>query len=487
MKQTKSSEPVRNSFYKNSVVFLFACLAQISVPDVSQAQKSAPVLKLGEPMPANLFVELAKLINPAVVNISTSTLPKSRGRGPRDPMMEMLEQFYGVPMQQPSAKPQQALGTGFIIREDGLIVTNNHVIAGADVIQVQLTEKNEKFYEAKVVGSDERTDIALLKISSSEKLPVAQLGSSKDTEVGEWVAAFGNPYGNGHTMTKGIVSAKGRDIGEINKFPLIQTDAPINPGNSGGPLVNSKGYVIGVNSAIDARAQGIGFAIPIDEVKTIIPQLEKTGRIRKGYLGVGLGDIDPQAANYLGMKNLEGAVILQVEKGAAAAKAGIQAYDIVTEFNGKKIKNSSELRDAVADAAIGSTVKAKILREGKTKTLEVSILERPEPRKSKSNEGKKYFGQKAPFELGFKVADPNDILRKEFELEPDQTKPLVIEVSNRSVALRAGLQAGDLILDVNRKDVANATDVLKQLKKGANTLRVLRGEAVMILVLESAE
>jgi len=453
----------------------------------ARAQKDGPTLKLGEPMPANLFVELAKAINPAVVNISTSTLPKMRGRGARDPMMEMLEQFYGVPLQQQSQRPQQALGTGFIIRDDGLIVTNNHVIAGADVIQVQLAEKTEKFYEAKVVGSDERTDIALLKISSSEKLPVAVLGSSKDTEVGEWVAAFGNPYGNGHTMTKGIISAKGRDIGEINKFPLIQTDAPINPGNSGGPLVNSKGYVIGVNSAIDARAQGIGFAIPIDEVKTIIPQLEKTGRIRKGYLGVGLGDIDPQAASYLGMKNLEGAVILQVERGGAAAKAGIIPYDIITEFNGKKIKNSADLRDVVGDAPIGSVVKAKIFREGKTKTLEVSILERPEARKGKNTEGKKYFGQKAPFELGFKVADPNDQLRKEFELDPEQTKPVVIETSHNSPAVRSGLQAGDLILDVNRKEVSNATDVLKQLKKGANTLRIARGESVMILVLEAAE
>jgi serine protease Do len=472
---------------RNFLILLsIATFVGIGFQQSLQAQrKEAPALKLGEPMPANLFVELAKLANPAVVNISTSTLPKMRPRRQRDPMMDMLEQFYGVPLQQQNMSPQQALGSGFIIREDGLIVTNNHVIAGADVIQVQLTEKAEKFFEAKVIGSDERTDIALIKITSSEKLPILQLGSSKEAEVGEWVAAFGNPYGNGHTMTKGIISAKGRDIGEINKFPLIQTDTPINPGNSGGPLVNSKGYVIGVNSAIDARAQGIGFAIPIDEVKSIIPQLEKTGRIRKGYLGVGLGDLDPQAAGYLGIKDLEGAVILQVEKSSAAAKAGIRTYDIVTEFNGKKIKRSSDLRDIVADSPIGSTVKAKIFRDGKTKTVEVAIQERPEPNLKRAI--KKYNGQKVPFDLGFKVSDLNDSLRKDFGIMNDQNKPVVIEVTPQSAAANGGLQPGDIILDVNRKEVNSSTDILKQLKKGANTLRVVRGSAVMILVVDSTQ
>lgn len=406
-------------------------------------------------------------------------------RAYRDPMMEMLEQFYGMPMTQPNARPQQALGTGFIIREDGLIVTNNHVIAGADVIQVQLTEKNDKFYEAKVVGSDERTDIALIKISSPEKLPAVQLGSSKDSEVGEWVAAFGNPYGNGHTMTKGIISAKGRDIGEINKFPLIQTDTPINPGNSGGPLVNTKGLVIGVNSAIDARAQGISFAIPIDEVKSIIPQLEKNGKIRKGYLGIGMGDLDPQAASYLGMKDLEGAVVLQIEKFSAAAKAGLKAYDVITEYNGKKIKNSAELRDAVADAPIGSVVKAKIYRDGKTKTLEVSVNERADTNKSKTTETKKYFGQKVPFNLGFKVADSSDNLKKEFSLPADLEKPVVIEVESGSPASRAGLQIGDVIVDANRREVSTTTELLKQIKKGTNTLRIARGDLMLILMLEA--
>jgi serine protease Do len=268
------------------------------------------------------------------------------------------------------------LGTGFIIRDDGLIVTNAHVINGADVVEVQLTENAEKQYKAEVIGSDERTDLALIKIKPDGKLPVVSLGDSAQSEVGEWVAAFGNPYGHGHTMTKGIISSLGREIGEINRLPLIQTDASINPGNSGGPLVNSKGLVIGVNSAIDARAQGIGFAIPIDEVKRIIPQLEKRGSIRKGYLGVVLGDVDPNAADDLGLGDSPGAVIMNVDEGPAK-NAGVKRFDIVTEFNGKKIRNSRDLSDTVADTEPGKSVKIKVLRNKKTISLDLNLAERP--------------------------------------------------------------------------------------------------------------
>jgi serine protease Do len=338
------------------------------------AQTKVPSLKFNDPLPANAFVELAKLINPTVVNISTSSNPK-RGRA-RDPMLEMLEQFYGFPMT-PYNRPQQALGSGFIIRDDGLIVTNNHVISGADIIQVQLSENSSKLYEAKVIGTDERTDIALIKISHEGKLPAASLGSSTALEVGEWVAAFGNPFGQGHSMAKGIISAKGRSLSEINKFPLIQTDTPINPGNSGGPLVNLKGQVIGVNAAIDARAQGIGFAIPIDDVKSILPQLEKLGQIKRGFLGVGLADLDVIAARQLGLRDTEGAVIAGIERGSPADRGGLRMYDIVTRFNGKKITSSDELRDQVADAAIGSKVDVEVIREGKNKKLSIQIGERP--------------------------------------------------------------------------------------------------------------
>lgn len=346
-----------------------------------------PTLKLNDPLPGNLFVELAKSINPSVVNISTSALAR---RGPKDPMQEMLERFYGIPPQDDNSwnnKPRRVgLGTGFIIRDDGLILTNAHVIRNADIIEVQLSESSEKQYKADVIGSDQRTDIALIKIKPDVKLTAVNLGSSKDLEVGEWVAAFGNPYGHGHSMTKGIISSKGRAIQEINKIPLLQTDASINPGNSGGPLVNARGQVIGVNSAIDARAQGIGFAIPIDEVKAILPQLEQKGGLQKGYVGLALDDVDNQTAAYLKMDDdNRGSVIVNVQPNGPADKAGLQVYDIVISVDDKKVKNTQDLIDIISDKAIGSKIKVKFLRNNKGEAVEkvatLTIIERPDEKK----------------------------------------------------------------------------------------------------------
>lgn len=463
-------------------ILFFAALA-VSMAPITQAQvlpKTPPVLKLSDPLPANLFVELARVINPSIVNISTSVIPQ--GRSARDPMLEMLEQFYGQqfqapPQQQPGKPRRMGLGTGFIIREDGLIVTNAHVIAGADIVEVQLTEGSDKQYKANVIGFDQRTDIALIKIQPTEKLTAAVLGSSKDSLVGEWVAAFGNPFGHGHTMTKGIISSTGRSIEEINKFPLIQTDASINPGNSGGPLVNSKGLVIGVNSAIDARAQGIGFAIPIDEVKKIIPQLEQNGSIRKGYLGISPGDINDE--------DIKGAVVMGVGDGPGK-KAGLRPYDLITEIDSKKIRSARELVDTVADLEPGKKVKVKLLRNDKTKTLDVTIGERPEegPRLAQQQAPKKVNGQKAPFNLGFSVTDLTDDLRKDWKVESDVQKPMVIEVDRNSVASLQGLRVGDIIIDVNKTDIKTTNDVLKSLKKGTNKVKVARPNGVTVLEIE---
>lgn len=447
--------------------------------------KEPPKLKLSDPLPANLFVELAKAINPAVVNISTTALPKNMPRM-RDPMLDLLEQFYGFRMQQPQQqqRPQQiGLGTGFIIREDGLIVTNNHVIKGADIINVQLDEKSKEVYEATLIGSDERTDIALIKINPKGKLPVAVLGSSEDLEVGEWVAAFGNPFGHGHSMTKGVISSKGRDISEINKLPLLQTDASINPGNSGGPLVNTRGQVIGVNSAIDARAQGIGFAIPIDDVKKLLPILEKKGRIARGYIGAALGELAPDAAEYLGLGEAQGAVITDMDPKGPAFKAGLKVYDIVTEFNGKSISNPVDLIDAVSDAPIGKTAEAKVLRNGKKINVSMTVAERVEEQQ-KAPSAKSYQGQKAPFNFGFTVIDPTPELREEWGLPKDMKQPIVIETERMSAASKSGLRVGDVILDVNRTPVESSKDVLKNLKKGPNTLRIARNARIQIIILQ---
>ena len=469
-----------------SMSFLFLFLMSLSTPLFANTEESAPNLKLSDPLPANLFVELGKAINPGVVNISTKVRPRVQYY--RDPFFDMLEQMYGVrpQPQQPSNKnlPAQphGLGTGFLIREDGLIVTNNHVIAGADEIDVQVDEKSEKLYRAKVIGSDERTDIALIKIEG-KTFPKLNLGSSTNLEVGEWVAAFGNPFGQGHTMTKGIVSAKGRDISEINRFPLIQTDAPINPGNSGGPLVNSKGLVVGVNSAIDPRAQGIGFAIPIDEVKALLPQLEKLGRVKKSYLGVQLMDMNPSAAQQLGLKTTEGAVIGGVATGTPAEKAGLQTYDVIVEFNGKKVHNSNELRDMVAESPSGKAIDLKLIREGETVPMKVTLGDAPTG--SVRMQNTRAVGRRGVNDWGFATAELNPQLRQQYDIDEDIKKPMIVEVQPQSPAAEAGLLPGDLILDVNRKEVQTPADVAKNLKKGTNTLRIARQQSILFLALTS--
>lgn len=443
----------------------------------------APNLKAGDPLPGNLFIELNKAVNPGVVNISTSALPQNVRR---DPMLDMLERFYGQSVRPRSNKPQPiGLGTGFVVREDGLIVTNAHVVRGADIVTVQFTEGSDKTYEAKVLGSDDRADIAVLKIKPDFKLTILALGSSEKTEVGEWVAAFGNPFGHGHTMTKGIISSKGRSLEEINKYPLLQTDAPINPGNSGGPLVNSKGEVIGVNSAINAQAQGISFAIPIDEVKRLIPQLEN-GRLRKGYIGVGFGEIisnnDEEA---------QGAGVAAVVPKGPAAKAGVKIYDIITRFNGKKVKNPTELADAVADAEPGSKIPMTVLRQEGSKAKEynltITIVERPNlegalrPHPAARNESP--AGQDAPYNLGFSLDNLTPELREELDIPDAVKKPVVVAVRNGSSAAFVGIRPGDLILEVNRTEVTTTAEALKKFKKGENTLKLARGNRIIIVSL----
>lgn len=464
--------------------------------DAQSLNTKPPTLKLADPLPGNLFVELARAVNPAVVNISTAATAQVMRR---DPYFEMLERFYGFPGQQrPDGRPTKVgLGTGFVVRDDGLIVTNAHVLRGADLVTVAFDESG-KTYEATIVGSDDRSDIALLKIKPDFKLTVAALGTSANIQVGEWVAAFGNPFGHGHSMSKGIISSKGRSLGEINKFPLLQTDASINPGNSGGPLVNTRGEVIGVNSAIDARAQGIGFAIPIDEVKRIIPELEKNGRLRKGYLGVGLADV----VSY-NNEEMVGAGIRTLEAGGPAAKAGARQGDVVTEYDGKKVRTSNDLVDAVADTEPGKKVKMKLLRannSGKSREMEVTVTvaERPSPtegggwggfmrpRMSRGERGSTpptVKSETVPHGLGFSVADPSPPLLEAFELPEGTKNPIIVDVEDSANGF-IGLEPGDVILEVNRSSVKSAKDVSKKLKKNGNVLKLARGSRIIILQTE---
>lgn len=346
----------------------------------------------------NIFVNLSKKVMPSVVNISTLQKTKVvRRYGGEDSAQEELfrkffEDFFNGPSagvrKAPRSNPQVekagpsrplALGTGFIIDEQGLILTNNHVIAGADEIKISFTEDdNEKQTDAVIVGRDPELDLALIKVKTNRKLTAISLGDSDALQVGEYVMAVGNPFGQGHTVTHGIISAKGRKSPDLALANYIQTDTPINPGNSGGPLVNLRGEVIGINNAIDARAQGIGFAIPSNMVKSVLQQLKTKGRVSRGYIGVQVGDLTPELNKKLGLKeDQKGVFIGQVQPGEAADQAGMIANDVLIEFNGKKVSDGGELIQSVTNIPVNDTVVVKVLRKGKEKELHIKVGLRP--------------------------------------------------------------------------------------------------------------
>ena len=318
------------------------------------------------------FVELSKRLKPTVVNIRTTKHIKPRAgsqfRG-NDPFADLFGQFFGQQMPQQPRK-QQGMGTGFIISADGFILTNNHVVNGADEIMVKLSDGRE--IKAELKGLDDKLDVALLKISDKATLPFAELGNSDALEVGEWVMAIGNPFGLAHTVTAGIVSAKGRVIGSGPYDDYIQTDASINPGNSGGPLFSSEGKVIGINTAIIANGQGIGFAIPINMAKTVADQLKATGKVVRGYLGVNFGALTPKLAKSLGLSSDKGAIITHVLKDSPAEKAGFKVEDVIVRFDGKAVDAETDLPKVIASTPVGKSVKAVVYR--KAKRLELAVV-----------------------------------------------------------------------------------------------------------------
>jgi serine protease Do len=286
--------------------------------------------------------------------------------GREQPFNDFFERFFGEEMQREFKQP--SLGSGFIIDKEGYVVTNNHVIEDADQIKVKLGD--EKEFDAQVIGRDASTDLALLKIKSAQDLPVVKLGDSAQLKVGQWVVAIGSPFGLERTVTAGIVSAKGRVIGSGPYDDFIQTDASINPGNSGGPLINLKGEVIGINTAIVASGQGIGFAIPIDLAKGIIAQLKAGGEVTRGWLGVAIQDVSPEMADYYGVEAKKGVFVADVFKGDPADAAGIKPKDIIVEVNGQKVETTRQLTSLVADIPVGQTAKVKVLRDGQPRTLQ---------------------------------------------------------------------------------------------------------------------
>lgn len=420
---------------------------------------------LASPTP---WVAVAKADTAAVVNISTTQVVKNpmafdQGGGPNDPFQEFFHQFFG---NLPRTFRTHSLGSGFIIRADGYVLTNNHVVDEATEVTVKLADGRE--FPAKVIGRDQKTDLALLKINA-QNLPVVAFGDSEKLQVGESVMAIGNPFGLEGTVTTGIVSAKGRVIGEGPYDNFIQTDASINPGNSGGPLVNAAGQVVGINTAIFSQSGGsvgIGFAIPINLAKTILPQLEATGHVTRGWLGVSLQPLTPELAKALQLPKEEGALVAQVLPDSPGAKAGLRAGDVIVAYEGRAIAKAGDLPRLVADTPIGQTVTVQVLRDGKPLSVTALIAQVPEPQQRAE------AATPARERLGLAVQPLTPALAKQLGV-PDTAGLVVAEVKDGSPAAEAGIQPGDVIVQVNRKPVRTVVDLRQALaaqKAGEPTL-----------------
>ena len=433
------------------------------------------------------FVSLSKKMRPIVVNISTTQISEARGQqefgspfGEEDPFNDFWKRFFGGPLPR-GRQRQQSLGSGFIIDGDGSILTNNHVVENAQKIVVKLLG-DEQEYEAKIVGRDAKTDIAVIKINTKTNLPTANFGDSDRLEVGEWVVAIGNPFGLDSTVTSGIVSAKGRHIGQGPYDNFIQTDASINPGNSGGPLINLRGEIVGINTAIFSRTggnMGIGFAIPINLAKELLPQLRGKGKVTRGYLGVLIQKVTPEIADSLGMERGYGALVANVSKDGPAEKAGVKVGDVIVEFDSKEVKDSGDLPIIVARTPVDKKVRMKVLRDKKEVMLNVAVGE------LKEEEVVASVPEKG--ELGMTVQRVTPQMAESLGL--DKAEGVVVtDVESGSAADEAGIRRGDVIVQIDRKPIRSVDEYKKSvaaIRKGKGVLfLVKRGENTLFLALK---
>lgn len=418
--------------------------------------------------PPPSFAELVKKEVKAVVNVSTTQMIKrrsSRSPFPFDPFLdeEMRRYFGDIP--QGDIKTQ-SLGSGFILSKDGYIITNNHVVEKAEDIKVRLFDETE--YSAKVIGKDPKTDIALIKIDVGRELPTVRLGDSDKLEVGDWVVAVGNPQGLSHTVTAGIVSAKGRVIGAGPYDDFIQTDASINFGNSGGPLFNTEGEVVGINTAMLSSAQGIGFAIPINMAKEILPSLKEKGEVTRGWLGVSVQRVTPEIAQNFKLPEKVGALVNDISKDSPAEKGGIRQGDVIIEFDGKKIRDIHELPRILANTTIGKEVIVKVLREGKDIELKVTIAKLKEPEK---------LAEEVLDKLGLKVQTLTPEITNFLGIR-DVEGVIVTQIEEGGTAFRAEIRRGDIIVEINRrypiKNVEDFKRALQGIKEGENVVFLIR-------------
>lgn len=413
------------------------------------------------------FSTVAKKVTPCVVNIST--ISKKKIVQPFFEMSPLFEDFFGGPQ----FRRDKSLGSGFIISQDGYIVTNDHVVRDAESIQVKLS--NDKVYDAKVVGGDQKTDIAVIKISANE-LPTAVLGDSDKLDVGQWAIAIGNPFGLDRTMTVGVISATGRSNMGIETYEnFIQTDASINPGNSGGPLLNVYGEVIGINTAIVAAGQGIGFAIPVNMAKPVFSQLIKKGSVSRGWMGVTIQPVTEELAKSFGLRQAKGALVNDIIKDSPAEKSGIHQGDVITAFNGAEVKDPSHLQRLVAESAIDKPARITVFRDGKTIDLNLSLASAENaPKAQRATGGEGRHGQADPLGL---LVDDNE----------QGAGVIVMDVARGSAAAEAGIRRGDAIVSINRKKITGIAEyqrIISQISRGSSLIILARrGEASIYFAL----
>jgi serine protease Do len=487
----------RGPFSKLVLITTMALLAGAAVwacssaekPPVEKATEAAAVTKAPDQPAQQLINELSKAFEQAAARVSPSVVPIYAESVVKVPGMtgmpdDALRQFFGndffkrffgeVPEQK---QIQRSLGSGVIVSKDGYILTNNHVVSGAQKLTVYLSDK--KSYRAKIVGTDPQSDVAVIRIDATD-LPVATLGSSAGVRVGKWVIAVGNPFALLHTVTHGIISAKGRSSVENTAYQdFLQTDAPINPGNSGGALADLDGNVIGINTAIASPSGGnvgLGFAIPIDMAKSVMEQLIAKGKVSRGYLGLTPQDIDQDLAKALKLSSTSGVLISEVVPGSPADKAGLKSGDVVTAFNGAKVEDSTQFRQLVAQAAPESTVTITVLRNGQSFDLKAVLAERPGEMQAKAAPEKESPEVKPSSRLGLTVQTLTPDIAQQLGYKRTETGVVIAEVAPASAADEAGLQAGDVVKEVDRQPVQTAEEFERQMR------RFKSGDKVALLI-----
>ncbi len=451
------------------LLLLCACLFFI-IPSTSLYAQDNSSLKQS----ANTFSAVAKSAIPAVVSIQVKKNRMSLGEG--SSQEDLLRYFFGIPQGgggkrfQPKEESEPAgQGSGFVISEDGYILTNNHVVGGANEIEVKFHDG--KTLSAKLIGADEKSDVAVIKVNSGTKLPFLPVGDSNQLEIGDWAIAIGNPFGLSTTLTVGVISAKGRaNMGITDYEDFIQTDAAINPGNSGGPLLNIDGKVIGINTAIYSRSggyMGIGFAIPINMALNIKDQLIKHGKVMRGKVGVYISEISEKLAKKFGLNSGKGIMIAEVMRGSSGEKAGLKAGDIVTHLNNKEINSSGQFRNQVSLTPIGQTIELSILRDGKNQKISVEIESLDDPQEKRSAK------RISSASYGLSVQDLTDRLARRLGVDPDENGVVITDVESDSIAEQAGLRAGQIIKKVNQQTVSSTDEFESVIKDSDGALLLL--------------